>query len=417
MLLTFLQAYWWAPVISLGALCVQCTQPRPEVALMLHALTALASCIPLACLLGPPRTVLGACDHLPGPFDTHAPDSMSAPLLTPEPHTTPAPSPDVWECLPAIRSTVAEEMECIAKAITQTQRLMLDAVAELHQRLHDLYNQTQVQHQLVLSLIGDITGPTSTTQSSHLTMQQCTEATSSLLQYFIDLVVNISQQSVETAYKIDDMVRQMDGLFALLANIKTITDDTHMLAINAAVEAARAGEAGRGVAVVAAEMRRLSQHARQFSERLQTQIEELQTTIAVVRKVVGSVASTDLPVSLDAKSRVDAIMVDIKKVNEHVAQSLQEIATMMHQMPTDVGVAVRALQFEDIVSQLLHYTEKTLGTLRCLGTALAEVAGTNDSSQLLVLSTALAHLREKGQTEVLKPVAQTSMHVGDVELF
>jgi methyl-accepting chemotaxis protein len=248
-------------------------------------------------------------------------------------------------------------------------------------------------------------------------MQQCTEATSSLWQYFIDLVVNISKQSGETSYKIDDMVRQMDGIFALLANIKTITDDTHMLALNAAVETARTGEAGRGVAVVAAEVRRLSQHSRQFSERLQTQIEELQTTIAVVRKVVGSVASTDLPVSLDAKSRVDAMMVDIKKVNEHMAQSLREIATMMHQMPTDVGVAVRALQFEDIVSQLLHYTEKTLGTLRCLGTALAEVAGTNDSSQLLVLSTALAHLREKGQTEVLKPVAQTSMHAGDVELF
>src|SRR5215475_13414111 len=38
MLLAFLHAYWWAPVISLGALCVQCTQPSPVVALILHAL-------------------------------------------------------------------------------------------------------------------------------------------------------------------------------------------------------------------------------------------------------------------------------------------------------------------------------------------------------------------------------------------
>jgi len=218
-----------------------------------------------------------------------------------------------------IRSTVAEEVECIAKAITQTQRLLRDAVAELHQSLRGLYNQTQVQHQLVVSLIGDITGPTNTTQSSHLTIQQFTEATSSLLQYFIDLVVNISQQSVETAYKIDDMVRQMDGIFALLANIKTITDDTHMLALNAAMEAARTGEAGRGFAVVAAEVRRLSQHSRQCSERLRTQIEELQTTIAAMRKVVGGVASTDLHVSLDAKSRVDAMKVDIK--NTHFTNS------------------------------------------------------------------------------------------------
>jgi len=283
--------------------------------------------------------------------------------------------------------------------------------------LHGLYRQTETQYQLVVSLMGDVNGKTHTTQASHLTMQQFTEATSSLLQHFIDLVINISKQSVETAYKIDDMVQQMDGIFALLANIKTITDDTHMLALNAAVEAARAGEAGRGFAVVAAEVRRLSQHSRQFSERLRTQIEELKTTIAAVRKVVGGVASTDLNISLDAKGRMDAMMADIKKVNERMAQSLQEVSTVMHQMHADVGVAVHALQFEDIISQLLHHAEKPLGTLRCLGTALAEATETHDRKLLLALGTTLAHRRAEGQTDTRKAVAQTSMHAGDVELF
>ena len=114
--------------------------------------------------------------------------------------------------------------------------------------------------------------------------------------------------------------------------------------------------------------------------------------------------ATDLNVSMEAKGRVDAMMVDIAKVNEHVAQSLQELSTVLHQMHTDVGVAVRALQFEDIISQLLHYTEKSLGTLRCLGTALAEATETNDSTQLLALGTTLAHLRKEGQPEAHKPV-------------
>jgi len=86
-------------------------------------------------------------------------------------------------------------------------------------------------------------------------------------------------------------------------------------------------------------------------------------------------------------------------------------------MHTDVGVAVRALQFEDIISQLLHYTETPLDTLRCLDTALAEAAETNDGTPFLALGTTLAHPREEGQTEAHKPVAQTSMHAGDVELF
>jgi methyl-accepting chemotaxis protein len=382
---------------------------------MLLVLTALAWGIPLARLWVQTRTGLGACDDLPGPFDTLVPDNAPEPPPTPEPHPTPA--PEVWACLPAIRSTMEEEVERIAEAISQTRGILGDAVAGLHQSFHGLYLQTQAQQQLVVGLIGDMAGQASTTQTSHLTMQQFTEAASSLLQYFIDLVVNISKQSVETAYKIDDMVQQMDGIFALLANIKTITDDTHMLALNAAVEAARAGEAGRGFAVVAAEVRRLSQNSRQFSERLRTQIEEMKTTIAAVRKVVGDVASTDLNVSLDAKGRVDAMMMDIKQVNERMAQSLQEVSTVMHQMRDDVGVAVRALQFEDIISQLLHYAEKPLGNLRCLGTALATAAETNDSTPLLALGTALVEHQGEGQPEDHKPVTQTSMHAGDVELF
>ena len=153
------------------------------------------------------------------------------------------------------------------------------------------------------------------------------------------------------------------------------------------------------------------------SERLRTQIEEMKTTIAAVRKVVGGVAATDLNISLDAKGRVDAMLVDIKEVNERVAQSLQEISAVMHQVHTEVGVAVRALQFEDIISQLLHYTVTPLGTLRCLVAALAEAAETSDSTPLLALGTTLAHRREERQMEADKPVAQTSMHAGDVELF
>lgn len=98
MLLAFLQAYWWAPMVSLGAFLVQCTLPRPEIALMLLVLTALAWGIPLARLWGQTHTLLVACDDLPGPFDTLTPDNTPEPPPTPAPHPMPAPVPDVWEC-------------------------------------------------------------------------------------------------------------------------------------------------------------------------------------------------------------------------------------------------------------------------------------------------------------------------------
>jgi methyl-accepting chemotaxis protein len=397
MLMAFLKVHWVAALMSLGTLGLQGMGPRPEVTLALLVLNALAWGIPLARLWSQMQT--RSVEHQA--FATMAP----------------VPGPDISSLLHEIRDTVREEVQRIDTSLAQTQRLLRDAVAGLNQSFTGLYTQTQAQQQMVVSLLGDVTGDAQAGPSSYLTMQEFTGATSTVLQYFIDLVIHISKQSLQTAYKIDDMVQQMDGIFGLLANIKTITEDTHLLALNAAVEAARAGEAGRGFAVVASEVRRLSQHARQFSARLGGQVEELKTTVAVVRQVVGAVASTDMNVSLEAKGRVDTMMEELQQVNGRIAQSLQAVSTVTAQIHTEIGVAVRTLQFEDIVTQLLGYVHKPLDTLQSLSAALDVVPHELDSTQLRALEATLAHLRAMGDTVLHNPVAQTSMCAGDVELF
>jgi methyl-accepting chemotaxis protein len=401
MLIAFLHAHWRAVFVSLLALIGQWLFPHPGVAAAFVVLPALAWGVPLARLW------------------RQAQAAQTEDLVSPEPLEMPAPDSQagLTEALADIQDMIQAEACHIDEAVEQARTLLHQAVAGLDHSFHGLHDQTQTQQHLVMALLGDLQGQATTSRSSYTTMQEFTEATSTILQYFIDLVINISKKSVETAYKIDDMVQQMDAIFALLANIKTITNDTHLLALNAAVEAARAGEAGRGFAVVATEVRRLSQHSRQFSERLGSQVEEVKATIADVRQIVGSVASTDMTVSIEAKGRVDAMLVDLKQDSERLAISLKDVSTVTGQIHQDIGLAVQALQFEDLVTQLLGYTQHPLTTLRALSVAVEEAAAAAAGEQLLSLQTSVARLQAARAEGYHKPVAQTSMGTGDIELF
>jgi len=90
-----------------------------------------------------------------------------------------------------------------------------------------------------------------------------------------DGILDLSGQNTEASKSMEGFREQASEIGALINSIRSISHQTHLLAINAAIEAARAGEEGRGFAVVAEEVSRLSDNVRGFAERISGISEEI----------------------------------------------------------------------------------------------------------------------------------------------
>lgn len=323
-----------------------------------------------------------------------------------------------------INNTIHEEMTNIRGDLDRSKSLVKDAVANLANSFNGLSEHVNRQEKVVKTLTDSVSGTADNSNVDSINIKIFVSETAAILQYLVDLLVDIGKRSVETVYKIDDMVDQMDVIFTLLAEVRGIADQTNLLALNAAIEAARAGEAGRGFAVVASEVRKLSQHSSSLSEQIRSQAQKTKVTIGEARRIVGEVAAKDMNVAITAKGRVDDMLSEIGLLNSMISEKLLDVHNITGNINSDINMAVRALQFEDIVGQLYGYIIKRLDNLDKLIIDVENKALPSSTMTAIEYSLIVRDMRDNVQSikngwnkALHNPVAQSSMNAGGVELF
>jgi len=314
-----------------------------------------------------------------------------------------------------------DHIQQIDNELEQLKAVVADGVGTMSTSFSGLNALTSQQMEIVASMVTQI-ADTADTDSETSNFQEFAEETDRVLREFVSLILMTSKQSVEMVNLIYDVGDFMEKIEDLLKDVKQIADQTNLLALNAAIEAARAGEAGRGFGVVADEVRKLSNHSNRFSDEIRGVINDSKIKIEEAKGVIESMASKDMNVAIQSKSRVEEMLADIGRLNSFFSERLTIVAGVTDQINGNVGMAVRALQFEDLARQLIEYLQKNNGEFQEVMGEIRVVlnsAGMETGNDIVWEEgrQRLAKLRSEWSSRSLSPVSQQSMDEGEIELF
>jgi len=201
----------------------------------------------------------------------------------------------------------------------------------------------------------------------------------------MDSLIDATHKTVRSSQslmgELDNLSRSAERIGGVLTAIGEIADQTNLLALNAAIEAARAGEQGRGFAVVADEVRSLSQRTQQSLQEVNDIMRNIGTAITQVHDEVQGQAG---------------ILDGLKNTTEQVAHNLNTAGSEIEDVGDVVGETAEAsLRIQKIVAkvagnieqmarqnqdsntdinQMLAVAEEASGTAHLLNSKLVEFA-------------------------------------------